>query len=235
MKATLDMRKLNSAIAHLQQRKRRGGTPPPLDGLLKEAAKGFVRNIIAITPPARNGVTGPAAKRRGEAKVAAAVLKIAQPVTVVGRSRKGMPTEADILAALARSHKRARATFGSRGRGDQRKPDQLFAAHARVFRVIARLQKNVGWLSAGWNSAAAKLGVPVPRWIRRHGTIRSAIVFSKGARGGLRILLVNAVGFVGNVPDYARRVQFAVDWQASKMSRNAAHALSAELKQAGFK
>jgi hypothetical protein len=229
MKATLDMRKLNSAIAHLQQRKRRGGTPPPLDGLLKEAAKGFVRNIIAITPPAGHGTTGTAAKKVGETAVVADVLKIAHPVTVVGRSRKGMPTEADILAAHARSRS------GARGRVNPRNSRGLWAAHAIVFRVITKLQKNVGWLAAGWNSAAAKLGVTVPLWIRRHGTSRGAAVISPGARGGIRIVLSNAVGFVGNVADYVRRVQFAVDWQASKMSRNAAHALSAELKQAGFK
>lgn len=54
-----------------------------------------------------------------------------------------------------------------------------------------RLLKGVGWLPAGWNEAALKLGVRLPAWVSRHGTGRGSIAITRG--GSLfRITIANA-------------------------------------------
>lgn len=214
------MRKLNAALDHLANRRR------AREVLVTEAARGFIRNVVAITPPASQGVKGLAAKQQGERAVIRDLLKLAHPATTTGRRGAGLATAAQLLAAHEAAH-RGVAGVNARNR------TLLLVAPADMNKVIVLLQKRVGWLAAGWNAAAALLGVTMPLWIRRHGSSRGNALLLRGALG-IRLSVTNAVGFVGDVKHYFRIVQFALDWQASKMSRNAAHALSQDVKKAGF-
>ena len=67
----LDTTQLTSAIRQLADITKRGRGE-----VCREAAKGFVKNIVAITPPASRRVTGGAAKKQGENAVAGDVAFI---------------------------------------------------------------------------------------------------------------------------------------------------------------
>jgi len=97
-----------------------------------------------------------------------------------------------------------------------------------------RLLKEVGWLAAGWNEAAKKLGVRLPAWVARHGSGRGSIGITTGATR-FRIAIANEVGFVGNVKGFSRRIQGAINLQASAMKRQAEHLLKKSIRKAGFK
>jgi hypothetical protein len=100
--------------------------------------------------------------------------------------------------------------------------------------LLRRLLKEVGWLAAGWNEAAKKLGVRLPAWVARHGSGRGSIgITSSGSR--FRITISNEVGFVGNVKGFSRRIQSAINLQANAMKRQAEHLLKKGIRKAGWK
>ncbi len=85
---------------------------------------------------------------------------------------------------------------------------------------IKKVSERVGWLAAGWRTAAEQLGINLPQWIARHkspGSMRIEITDT-----GLEITMTNAVGYASEVKDMTRRVQFAVDGQAAAMTRRSA-------------
>lgn len=197
--------------------------------LMKGAARGFVKDIVAITPPASQGSSGAAAKKAGENAVLGDVLKLAQPVVAVGRgAQKQLVSATELLAAHARSRNGANGRVNPRSR-----KEKLLVAQQVAVRVITQLQKRVGWLAAGWNKAASHLGVRLPAWVRRHGDsygeVKAEVTATK-----FRLELGNVVRFVGNVRDYGRRVQRALDYQANKLDRQADYLMKKAVKAAGF-
>jgi len=197
--------------------------------LVTQAAKGFIRDIVAITPPASQGVTGTAARKAGETIVQTDLLKIVQPVLAVGRgARAALASKEEILAA----HERARVPSSGRVNPRNRK-DKLFAAQNVVLAIIASLKREVGWLAAGWITAATRLSVALPAWVRRHPTSPGDL--RKIDRLGLfRLELESAVKFVGNVSDYQRRVQKVIDYQARKLDRVADAMIKKALRDSGL-
>ncbi len=194
--------------------------------LMRGAARGFVKDIVAITPPASQGSRGAAAKKAGEAAVLGDVLKLAQPVLAV--AQKQLVSATDLLAAHARSRSGANGRVNPRSR-----KEKLLVAQRVAVQVIAKLQKRVGWLAAGWNKAAAHLGVRLPAWVRRHGDSYGEVKVEVTATK-FRLELGNVVKFVGNVRDYSRRVQRALDYQANKLNRQADYLMKKAIKAAGF-
>jgi len=116
---------------------------------------------------------------------------------------------------------------------DLRAIDVAYVERHVFLAYLQRVQALVGFLAAGWNVAASKLGVVLPAWIRRHtaapGECREIVI---GPR--LRLQVTNAVSYVGNVSDYRRRVASAERIQAAKMERVAEFLLNRALKEAGF-
>ncbi len=92
--------------------------------------------------------------------------------------------------------------------------------------------KRVGELAAGWNAGAQKLGVKLPAWVARHGGGRGAVSVLNTFRA-FRIILTNAVKYIGNVDAYDRRIQSAINIQGKKMQRRAQFLLTRALRKAG--
>lgn len=192
--------------------------------LAEEAARGFVKEVVAITPPASKGKRGSAAKKAGEG----AILVDLARVMVAAARRKGVT-----LADPAEIHKRLRDP--RTGRLNPRNLKHPYPVDAAALRSLRNeLLKRVGELAAGWNAGAQKLGVKLPAWVTRHGAGRSAAAVIDTLRV-FRIILTNAVKYVGSVDAYDRRIQSALNIQGQKMQRRAEFLLTRALKRAGWK
>lgn len=261
MSNSFDMTKLRAAL-----QRSRGFVNKSKRELLTVAAKGFVKDIIAITPPGSKGVTGGAAKKAGEGAVAADVARIFTPTSAQGiaefRALNGEESASAFAHKGAKPIGQVRARILSfaemvdwhrqRRRKDGRvkqvnrdvttglkKSDLLgldtgIVAFADYQRFTKVLQKNVGILASGWNAAAIKLKVSVPAWVKRHGDGGGSIEIVE-ARGSFRLVLSNEVQFVGNVKDYERRIQKAIDYQARKLDRQIDHLVKKAIRAGGFR
>ena len=214
-----DLREIKRAIKQLQPHVKQSRRE-----LTEQAAKGFVKTVVEITPPAGKGKRGSAAKKAGEASI----LHDLARVMVAARARKGVTLQ-DPRAI----HQRLRDL--RTGRINPRNLKQPYPVDAGALRSLRNeLLKRVGELAAGWNAGAAKLGVKLPAWVTRHGPRRSAVAVVNSFRQ-FRITLINAVKYVTNVADYDRRIQSAITIQANKMRRQAEFLLTRALKRGGWK
>jgi len=214
-----DMTRLKRAMAQLRPHVKKSERE-----LVETAAKGFVRDVVAITPPASKKTAGNAAKKVGEASIQSDLAKI-----MVAASKR-------IERALEQPeavHKRLRDR--RTGRVNPRGLKTKIAVERAALKAYQKkLLARVGWLAAGWNAAAEKLSVKLPAWVKRHGSSYGNAEVSTGANG-VRIVLANVVKYVGNVSAYERRVQTAITNQAKKMERQARHLLTRAIRRAGFK
>jgi len=192
--------------------------------LAEEAARGFVKEVVAITPPASKGKRGSGAKKAGEGAIIADLAR----VMVAAARRKGVT-----LGDPAEIHKRLRDSHT--GRINPRNLKSPYPVDASALRALKRqLLARVGELAAGWNAGAQKLGVKLPAWVARHGSKRSSAAVINTFRV-FRIILTNAVKYVANVESYDRRIQSAINIQGKKMQRRAEFLLTRALRQAGWK
>lgn len=196
--------------------------------LVENAAKGFVKKVVAITPPASKGVSGSKAKQAGDQAIKSDLARI-----MVAAARK---SERDTRAASASPQELYRRFRDKRtGRinpGALKQPYRV--GKSELLALQRRLLKEVGWLAAGWNEAALKLGVRLPAWVARHGSGHGSIAITRGS-SLFRITVANEVGFVGNVKGFNRRIQSAINLQANAMRRQAEHLLKKGIRKAGFK
>ena len=214
-----DLRDIKRAIKRLQPHVKKSRRE-----LTEQAAKGFVKEVVDITPPAGKGQRGSAAKKAGEASI----LHDLARVMVAARARKGVTLQ-DPRAI----HQRLRDL--RTGRINPRNLKHPYPVEAGALRSLRNeLLKRVGELAPGWTAGAAKLGVKLPAWVTRHGQRRSAISVVNSFRQ-FRITLINAVKYVTSVADYDRRIQSALTIQANKMRRQAEFLLKRALKRGGWK
>jgi hypothetical protein len=212
------MRQIQQAIKNLQPHVKKSRQE-----LVEQAAKGFVRTVASITPPASKGVTGSAAKKQGEAAITNDLARVMLPV----RPKRGNP-----LQSPQDIYKRFRDL--RIGRINPRNLRNPYSVSSTEYNALKKtLLARVGWLASGWNAAARKLGVRLPAWIDRHGTGTGAILVTSDDRR-FRLEISNAVKFVGNVKDLDRRIQKAVTYQANAMQRQADYLLLKAVKKAGF-
>jgi hypothetical protein len=191
--------------------------------LTEQAAKGFVKEVVDITPPAGKGKRGSAAKKAGEASIQYDLAR----VMVAVRARTGVTLQ-DPWAI----HQRLRDL--RTGRINPRNLKRPYPVDAGALRALENeLLKRVGELAAGWNAGAGLLGVKLPAWVTRHGPRRSAVSVVNSFRQ-FRITLINAVKYVTSVEDYDRRIQSAITIQANKMRRQAEFLLKRALRGAGW-
>lgn len=189
--------------------------------LTRTAAKGFVKDALKFTPPGSQKRTGIAAKKRGEKTIEADVNKL-----VIIAAKAAATAQA---AGLRATHAGSRT---ARGRV-RRKGGRLRVTAATARAVIAELKANVGLLASGWSGAAAELNVPIPAWIKRHGTRFSAVRVVE-TEHSIRIEISNTVPFLGSVDDFERRVAKFIEYQQNKLNRRAEHVLQKSLRRAGF-
>ena len=188
--------------------------------VVRQVAKGFVKDIVAITPPASGKFSGSDAKKRGEDCIK---IGLATLFTVADQS------VSDPFEDPMQAHKAAQDPNTGRiaARGVGRK---VPITRANLATVMKALVARVGWLAAGWNAAALALGVPLPAWVKRHGsrygeykvTITDTLV---------RIEISNEVSFVGSVKAYARRMDAAMSYQTGKLTRQMDHVIARDLKR----
>ena len=214
-----DLREIKRAIKQLQPHVKKSRRE-----LTEQAARGFVKEVVEITPPAGKGKRGGAAKKTGEASI---VYDLAR-VMIAVRAQKNVT-----LQNPREIHQRFRDM--STGRINPRNLKHPYPVDAGALRAFQQeLIARVGKLASGWNAGAGKLGVKLPSWVSRQGGGRGAMAVVDSFRL-FRITLINAVKYVSSVADYERRIQSAITIQANKMRRQAEFLLARALKRGGWK
>ncbi len=224
--------------------------------VVQTAAKGFVKTIVKITPPASQKAQGTGAKQAGEKAATADLRKLvvvpkhmesgdADTAESAGQKRDATgrflsKEERAALAGLATLDPAAILRFHQQKRGHSHRAPKIPRSERQRVRIETFLAaakiliKEVGTLAAGWVASAAKLGVSIPAWVKRHGGSHGqAVISDTGSR--FRIELSNALPFVTNVAGYERRVQNAVNYQAKAMNRQADFLQKKAIREAGWK
>jgi len=210
--------------------------------VLSEQARGIMRTVVELTPPGHDGVpgTGRKARQMGMAAVARDIKRIyGTPGDMFAEIKQrneqmadafyGQVKARDIAAASATAlraigkplypfdggslHKRFK---GKQGRVKSRAQIFYVEDEKELKNYIKERQKHVQFLQAGWKSTAAKLGIQLPGSITSHNS-PGAIAIEVSAQR-LRIIATNAVKYASNA-DVERRIQWAINRQASKMER----------------
>lgn len=190
--------------------------------VMREAAKGVIRNVVRVTPPGRSTSMGSAeAKKAGTSKTAADILKVLEGVPVKVAEVK----EENAFRAI---HKKARV--GGQVKGT---PTRVKVPKTALNAYIKKQQKKVGRLAAGWNKAAQSLGVKLPAWIATHST--SGAYSIKVTSSGIRIKATNSSPYASKVDSLSKQVQHAVNMQAKSMRLRIAKANHVAARKAGFK
>ena len=186
--------------------------------VMREQAKGVIREVIALTPPGRPGMTK--ARSRGTGKVKADILKL-----VKGTSSDARVQRRDIAAIHASRRRRGRVTR-------ELNPRILVPMEA-LRAYIKERQARVGHLASGWNTAAAKLGYKPPAWVWRNdgpGAIQIRVTDKD-----IIIRATNRVAFASEISTLNRRIQAALNIQRNKMERRLASYLKRAAARSGFK
>jgi hypothetical protein len=209
-----------------------------LSDTVKRAAKGITRRVIAITPPAHQGVEGAAAYRYGRQKIKSDMSRVLAPVKLKGRRLItkvfGRPLARPItiktaekypdVVSVYKQHRRFRRI--GVGVTSTNLKEAKFYVDARKFNRLLKLKEaNVGRLASGWSEGAAALDVPVQQWISRHGRGRgTAKLDLMGSR--MRITVRNLAdnlapsGLPSNaLTELSRRIKYAVQYQEAAMRR----------------
>jgi hypothetical protein len=186
--------------------------------VMREQARGVIREVIALTPPGRPGST--TGRSRGTAKVKADILKL-----VKGTSSESRVQRRDIAAIHASRRRQGRVS----GEINPRIIVPMDALRA----YIEAKQKRVGHLASGWNTAAARLGHKPPAWIWRSngpGAVEIHVTDKD-----IRIRATNQVGYASEISMLNRRIQTALNLQRNKMERRLAHYLKQAAMRSGFR
>ena len=191
--------------------------------VLAEQVKGFSRLVIDLTPPARGGTRGQAAKQLGNKTIDGDVRSLFMPVH---------PNNADIKLPEMESVLNARRV---KGRVASSPVDRRKAARGDITLLVKKKQAKVGFLAGAWITATRKLGqIAAPAWVKRHsgkakGSTKFRIELNKAIAD-----ITNAVPYASNVDGFERRVQAALNIQGRKMKRRAEHFMTQRAKKAGF-
>lgn len=198
--------------------------PESIQKLVTLSARRFVKNVADVTPPAI-GKADSLAKKRGEAAVLRDLIKIALPVTVAGNAQSARAARETLATAEQIITAHAGARVGGAGRVDRRQRqnrgrEELLTSRAEFNRALKILQSRVGWLAAGLNAAAARLGAPLPAWIKRHGSKFGRIQI-RASKFGLAVRIVQDVPFADDVQGYPRRWDFALQKEIKSLVNQA--------------
>jgi hypothetical protein len=186
--------------------------------VMREQAKGVIREVIALTPPGRPGSNS--GRSRGAAKVKADILKL-----VKGTNAEAKVQRRDIAAIHASRRRKGRVTAELTPR--------IVVPMEALRAYIQGKQKRVGHLASGWNTAAARLGHRPPAWVWRQdgpGAIEIRVTDKD-----LVIRATNQVPYASEISMLNRLIQTALNLQRNKMERRLAHYLKQAAVRSGFK
>lgn len=187
--------------------------------VMKQQAKGFIKEVIAITPPGGPNVSPVKARKRGSAKVKADILRVVRGV------RPERAQQHDVAALVEAKRVRGRVVNLASAR--------ITVPADKLRAYIKAKQQRVGFLASGWNVAAAKLGLKPPAWIWRHSGPGQMEV--NVTDKDIRIRATNAVPFASEMFKLRRRLQQALHMQRNKISRQLRHFMAKGAQKAGFK
>ena len=215
MPIELDKTKFDAALREFRRNSKKA-----VGQVLREQARGVVRQIAERTPPGGPNTSGRAAKQRGEAAVVGDITKI----FVKARAKDAIK---DDLAPL---HKRFR---NSRGRVRRELHPKIKVRAGDLARLIKTKKAMVGFLASGWRTAASKFGAKLPAWITRHSGQGSAKEKSDAA--SVEVVATNSVGYADKAANMDKIVQASLDAQAGNMRRQVEHYVAKAAKRAGFR
>lgn len=113
--------------------------------------------------------------------------------------------------------------------------DRMVVTPAAARRMLKELYRRVGYLAAGWNAAAQRLGLNLPAWIRNKGTGNGSVSMVLSGPV-LSVTIVNKVKFAGRVRGLRWRIQKALNERARKMENELRHfAIKKSARAAGFR
>lgn len=217
---------------------------------VRRAARGVTRRVIALTPPAHEGVSGAAAYRYGRAKIRKDMERVLAPVRLKGRrlisvvfgQRLARPITVRTaekypdVVSVYRQHRRFRNVgvgVKSRNLGEAK----FYVDQRKFARLLKAKEQKVGTMASGWAEGAAALDVPLQNWIARHGRGRGQVKMAlMGAR--MRITVINRAtsGLDGNVEaEMHRRIQYALRYQQNAMRREMDYVALKRARELGIK
>jgi hypothetical protein len=225
----IDTRRLNAAMQEFARLARKD-----LDFVVRQQAGIMVGQLIALTPPATSkgenmtdrGGINPAAKKAGEARIAADIqalfptTKLKEPEIMgmmeagfewgTGRGKKVIRQFAATEADMERIHKAARSPATGRVRTGSTGQNMALTRSAIRNAYIKRAIQRVGELNAGWLNAARELNTAkraTPAWITRHGPKRGGVSVARVPQG-ISITVSNRVPYFPK--DMEQRIQRVV-------------------------
>lgn len=213
-KFTFNTKRFQSAL-----NKYMDGSKRKLETVLKQQAKGIVRNVIAVTPPGGPNVSPGKARQRGTRKVKRDISKV-----VLGVSDSRVQQQ-NIEAAVSPFRRN-----GTIRRGPAVK---VKVPRQKLAQFIRMKQSHVGKLASGWKPAARKFGATVPAWVARHNSPGSATVSINNNR--LRIVISNRVRYAAQMYNIHRRLQWAINLQRNNLERQIKFNQQRAARQAGFR
>lgn len=211
---TLNTDAFNAAVSRLMAGSKRDAVV-----VLKEQARGILRNVITVTPPGKWGRGASEARQKGQASVVSDVLKVVEPVA------PAKAQEHDVAAILKRYRRNGRVRRGANPR--------ITVPRDQLKDYLKKKKALVGFLASGWNDAAATLGVKPPAWIWKNegpGSIRIDINAT-----GIRITAANEVHYASSISQLRSRLQWAVNQQQRTIERRLKRFHEEQAKKAGFK
>lgn len=214
MLTEFDKSKFDAALREFRRHSRKA-----LGQVLREQARGVVKQIAERTPPGGPNTSGRAAKQRGEAAVVGDIGKIMEK----GRAK-------DAISNAEAVHKRYR---NNRGRVRREIHPKIKVRAGDLARLIKKRKGMVGLLASGWRTAAQKFGVKLPAWITRHTGDGSASERSDAA--SVEVVATNSVGYADRAANMDKIVQASLDAQAGNMRRQVEHFIAKAAKRAGFR
>lgn len=200
----------------------------PAEGakMLRDSAARFVHAVADITPPA-HGNADQAAKKAGENAIVADLLKIAVPLQGAGSNTKAVRSTLATAEDLLNLHVQQWAGGKIHGMG---KDGKLWMPQAAFNAAAKMLMDRIGWLAAGLNAAAEKLGRPLPLWIRRHGSKYGKISVRTTANR-LAIRVVQDVPYADGIKGYQRKWDFALEREIRALHRQVEIRLRTRVRQ----
>ncbi len=218
-----------------------------------QEARGFVKDIIAISPPASKRNTGTAAKKAGEASIDADLAGLFAGVVLKGtrtipllfgqadppvekKPPYHVPTKEvhpDVRAIYLRRKDKRSEWSGLWGRITRGQRAKFYVAREKLEALAKALKAKVGSLAAGYNAAAQRLGVPVPGWIARHGS-RYGSVQVRQTSSSLVVIIANSIHFA-RAQKLHELAAYCAYVRQKKLDRRMPYLVKAALKKAGLK
>jgi len=187
--------------------------------VMREQAKGVIKEVILLTPPGRPEMSG-GSRARGAAKVKSDILKLMKGTSVDAKVQRR-----DIASIHASRRRRSRVT--------SRITPRILVPMDALRAYVREKQARVGRLASGWNTAAARLGYEPPEWIWRNdgpGAIEIRVT-----KSDIIIRATNQVAWASEISMLEQRVQTALNIQRGKMERRLASYLAKAAARSGLR